>query len=251
VDAVLLALAAAASAGALWWHQSRPARVRAALESAFDGDAEVALHVAGHEARTRAQSISSIHMLYGLVQDETITSKLGEAGHDPGALEDRALAALDALPASNELTEEVDYVYGRAVYSANAAGRKATCVDLWAYLAGSQAAALIEASGISHVAILFRLVHGMTDPDIDVLGGDVHVVLRNDDYTTRDFVCEILESVFTFNVTDAETRMMQTHTTGRAVVGRFAAPEARAKIGQVRDLARARGFPLWIGIEPI
>jgi hypothetical protein len=34
------------------------------------------------------------------------------------------------------------------------------------------------------------------------------------------------------------------------VIGRFTAAAARAKIGEVRALARAQAFPLWIGTEP-
>ena len=41
-----------------------------------------------------------------------------------------------------------------------------------------------------------------------------------------------------------------THTAGRAVIGRFAATDARDKIAQARALAKAQAFPLWIGVEP-
>lgn len=252
-------MAAAAGAGALWWHQSRTARTYAALPSAFEADAEVVLHVAGHEARSRGQGVTSVHMLYGLLQDETVIQAITDAGNDPAALEDRTLVALDKLPIANE-PDDIQYLYARALHSARSAERRVSQVDLWAYLAGSEAAAMIEAAGMSRVAILFRLVHKMPDPEPDVepdvdveieLLGDVHVVLRNDDYTTREFVCEILASVFTFNPADAEACMMRTHTEGRGVVGRFAAAEARTKIREVRNLARASGFPLWIGVEPI
>jgi ATP-dependent Clp protease adaptor protein ClpS len=252
VEAVLLALAAAAGASALWWHQSRPSRRLRELGSPFEADAEVALHVADHEARSRGQSLASIHLLYGLLQDETIASAVRDAGHDPDALEDRVLAALARLPRS-EPADEIDHVYGRALHSAGSAGRKVTCRDLWAYLADSTAATLLDRAEIRHVTILFRLCHG-AEPTLDGAeqpGGTVHVVLRNDDYTTRDFVCHILETTFGFSAGDAHTRMMQTHEEGRAVLGRFVAAEAAAKVRQVRELAREHGFPLWIGIEPI
>ena len=79
----------------------------------------------------------------------------------------------------------------------------------------------------------------------------MHVVLRNDDYTTQQFVCRVLEEVFELDEAAAHTRMLQTHTQGRAVVGRFRPDEARAKIEDVRGRAKAAGFPLWIGVEPI
>ena len=248
MEAVLLVLAAAAGAGALWWHQARPPR---ALATAFEPEAEVALHVAGHEAQTRGHGLDSLHLLYGLVQDETITTALREGGYDPDALEDRVLAAMATMGPTHGILDEPDHVYGAAVHAAYAHGRKVSVRDLWANLADSKAAEILDAAGISHVAILFALCHG-SEPGID--GGstaDVYVVLRNDDYTTREFVCDVLEGVFAFTVDDANIRMMETHNTGRAVIGRFTPAEARAKIQAVRDLAREHGFPLWIGVEPI
>jgi ATP-dependent Clp protease adapter protein ClpS len=56
--------------------------------------------------------------------------------------------------------------------------------------------------------------------------------------------------VFALPPGEATSRMMATHELGRAVIGRYAVPEAREKIAEVRRLARARGFPLWIGVEP-
>jgi ATP-dependent Clp protease adapter protein ClpS len=44
--------------------------------------------------------------------------------------------------------------------------------------------------------------------------------------------------------------MLETHTAGRAVIGRFTAAAARDRIEQARALARAQAFPLWIGVEP-
>jgi ATP-dependent Clp protease adaptor protein ClpS len=74
-------------------------------------------------------------------------------------------------------------------------------------------------------------------------------VLRNDDYTTRDFVTEILQDVFPLSEADAETRMMQVHTEGRGIVGRFRLDVARGKIDEVRRRARESVFPLWVGVE--
>jgi ATP-dependent Clp protease adapter protein ClpS len=45
-------------------------------------------------------------------------------------------------------------------------------------------------------------------------------------------------------------RMLETHTEGRSVIGRFGASDARGKILEVRSRARSRGAPLWIGVEP-
>ena len=79
---------------------------------------------------------------------------------------------------------------------------------------------------------------------------DVLIVLRNDHYTTQQFVCSMLRDVFALSDDQAHAVMMSTHTAGRAVIGRFPAAAARDRIEQARALARSHGFPLWIGVEP-
>jgi ATP-dependent Clp protease adaptor protein ClpS len=270
VDAVYFALVAAGM-GALWWRHLRvqqgAMQLRStprALGTVFDGDAEVALHVAAHEARSRGEVMTSLHILYGLLQDEQISTALREIGSDPSALEDRALLAMDERrPRERDRAhddsedddrsehEDVHRVYGFAAGHASNAGRRATATDLWAYLRGSEAAKLVGMTTVSRV--LFRLCHGSVEESVVRIEGhlDVHVVLRNDDYTTQQFVCSVLEGVFRLDAEEANVRMMQTHTQGRAIIGRFRPEEARAKIEEARGRARAGGFPLWIGVEPI
>lgn len=76
------------------------------------------------------------------------------------------------------------------------------------------------------------------------------VLLHNDDYTTREFVCELLTGSFGYTADSAEVRMMEVHTTGRGVLQRLTAEAARPAIKAARELARSRGYPLWIGTEP-
>src|SRR5436190_1238699 len=91
-----------ASLGAYWWRHLRPARPQLTMGSFFAPDAEVALHVATHEATTRHQAMSSLHLLYGLLQDETVVAAIASAGGNADAIEDRVLAALDAAPPTGE-----------------------------------------------------------------------------------------------------------------------------------------------------
>lgn len=268
MDAVYFALVAAGM-GALWWRHYRVhqagghLQLRAApraLGTVFDADAEVALHVASHEARSRGEPMTSLHVLYGLLQDEQIAAALREIDADPSALEDRVLEAMDEVrprerseddeDEGNEL-DDVHRVYGFAAGHASNAGRRATPVDLWAYLRGSDAAKHVGLTTISRA--LFRLCHGTLEENAVRIESshDVHVVLRNDDYTTQQFVCSVLEDVFRLDAEEANVRMMQTHTEGRAIIGRFKPDEARTKIEEARARARAGGFPLWIGVEPI
>jgi ATP-dependent Clp protease adaptor protein ClpS len=133
-------------------------------------------------------------------------------------------------------------VYGFAAGHASNAGRRATATDLWAYLRGSEAAKLVGLTTVSRV--LFRLCHGSVEDSAVRIEGhhDVHVVLRNDDYTPQQFVCSMLEGVFGLGVEEANVRMMLTHTEGRAIIGRYRPEEARAKIDEARGRARAGGF---------
>jgi len=234
--------------GAYWWRHMRAMRPRPA-RTYFAPDVEVALHVASHEATVRGQELSSLHVLYGLLQDEAVTQAIETAGGDPDAIEDRVLAAL-ATPVE-DARDDGQWLIGRAVAMSRHGERLASCTDLWAYLGDSHAARLVDASRLDRAATLFALFHGGRDPEVPLADErDVLIVLRNDHYTTQEFVCAMLRDVFALGESDAHAVMHTTHVTGRAVIGRFTAGAARAKIGQARGLAHAQHFPLWIGIEP-
>ena len=76
------------------------------------------------------------------------------------------------------------------------------------------------------------------------------VLLLNDDYTTMDFVIEILESVFHKNPADAFRIMMAVHTQGQGLCGVYPFEVAETKVNTVVDLARGNGFPLRATMEP-
>jgi ATP-dependent Clp protease adapter protein ClpS len=241
--------------GAYWWHHLRRARPRRMLRPLFAPDAEVALHVAAHEAGARRQDLSSLHVLYGLLQDETTTAAIATAGGNPDALEDRVLAALEAAPGGTagaiDPAEDGQRLIGRAVNMARYGDRLASCTDLWAYLGDSLAARLIDEARLDRAAVLFALFHGGREPEVTLpVGGDVLVVLRNDPYTTQELVCQMLRDVFALPEVQATAIMLATHTSGRAVVGRFPVETARVRITQARAMAHAQYFPLWIGVEP-
>jgi len=76
------------------------------------------------------------------------------------------------------------------------------------------------------------------------------VVLLNDDYTTMDFVVEILENVFNKAPAEAYRIMMAVHTQGHGLCGVYPFEVAETKVAAVVDLARAQGFPLRATMEP-
>ena len=70
------------------------------------------------------------------------------------------------------------------------------------------------------------------------------VVLLNDDYTTMEFVVQVLEAVFQKSPAEAFRVMMHVHVNGRGIAGVYAWEIAEAKAEKTVALAREAGFPL-------
>ncbi|WP_456392651.1 ATP-dependent Clp protease adapter ClpS [Nitratifractor sp.] len=75
------------------------------------------------------------------------------------------------------------------------------------------------------------------------------VILHNDDYTTMEFVVEVLKSIFKKNAEEAERIMWTVHEKGQAVCGVYTYEIAETKVEQVKVLARQNGFPLLATFE--
>ena len=75
------------------------------------------------------------------------------------------------------------------------------------------------------------------------------VLMHNDDYTTMEFVIEVLREVFHKPATDAEKIMLTIHFQGVGHCGTFPYAIAETKADQVRMRARKAGFPLRCSLE--
>ena len=75
------------------------------------------------------------------------------------------------------------------------------------------------------------------------------VLLHNDDYTSMDFVVDILTTVFHKNHTQAEQIMLQIHEKGKAICGVYSFEIAQTKAQQVKQRAKQNEFPLLATIE--
>ena len=74
------------------------------------------------------------------------------------------------------------------------------------------------------------------------------VILLNDDYTTMDFVIEVLQRFFAMNRERAMQIMLKVHNEGSAVCGVYSLDVAETKVSQVSMFARQHGHPLRCGI---
>ncbi len=223
-----------------------------ALLAPVDTEAEIALHVANHAATSRDQQLAPLHVLYGLVQDETFIAALRRIGVDVEQLDSALLDELERFDGTASSSEpyhadNAPFAVVTARVYARHHGRDATVADLWQALSKSRAAELV---GVPAARVGFALIHGEAEPRAALPGETaVHVILRNDDYTTFEFVMAILRDVFGLSDAAAQAVTTATHKDGRAIVGRFDVASAKQKVEAAWARARAERFPLWVGVE--
>jgi len=70
------------------------------------------------------------------------------------------------------------------------------------------------------------------------------VLLLNDDFTSMDFVVEVLTMIFSHDTKSAVEIMLKVHHEGRGVCGVYTFEIAEMKVAQVHSLAYANNFPL-------
>jgi len=75
------------------------------------------------------------------------------------------------------------------------------------------------------------------------------VILFNDDYTTMEFVVDVLQRFFAINRERALQIMLKVHNEGSAVCGVYARDVAETKVAQVEEFAKQHGHPLRCGME--
>ena len=76
------------------------------------------------------------------------------------------------------------------------------------------------------------------------------VIIHNDDFTTMEFVVNVLTTVFYKSHPEAETLMLAVHKAGSAVVGIYSYDIAKSKINKATTMARNEGYPLRLTLAP-
>lgn len=76
-----------------------------------------------------------------------------------------------------------------------------------------------------------------------------NVLLHNDNFTTMEFVIEVLVSVFHRDHATAFRVMLQVHNEGIGVAGVYPYEIAESKVAKVTRLARESEFPLLCSLE--
>lgn len=75
------------------------------------------------------------------------------------------------------------------------------------------------------------------------------VIMHNDDFTSMDFVVEILVDIFHKNEIEASRLMLMVHESGRAAVGSYPYDIAVTKVKAAQTRAKEAGFPFRLTVE--
>ena len=75
------------------------------------------------------------------------------------------------------------------------------------------------------------------------------VVMYNDDYTTMEFVINILVSVFNKKLLEAEKVMLDVHEKGSGIAGIYSYDIAITKVSTAMAMAKEKGFPFKLTVE--
>jgi len=101
----------------------------------------------------------------------------------------------------------------------------------------------MAAKDIGETELLIRDEEKLKEPR------DYVVILLNDDYTSMDFVVEVLELIFHKSEEEATRIMLNIHHKGRGVVGVYTWDIANTKAYQVHAIAKDHGYPLHCIVE--
>lgn len=77
------------------------------------------------------------------------------------------------------------------------------------------------------------------------------VVMHNDDYTTMEFVVDILMNIFNKKLEEANKIMIDVHKRGKGIAGIYPYDIAVTKVSTAMAIAEEEGFPFKLTIEEV
>lgn len=90
---------------------------------------------------------------------------------------------------------------------------------------------------------------GIAEDTSIMLPPERKVVFYNDDFTTMEFVVDVLVSIFNKSHEEAEVLMRSVHEQGSSVVGVYTYDIAVSRTNLTIQAARKNGFPLRVEVE--
>lgn len=75
------------------------------------------------------------------------------------------------------------------------------------------------------------------------------VIMYNDDYTTMEFVINVLVVVFNKTIMEAEKIMLDVHEKGKGIAGIYSHDIALTKVTNAMSMAKEEGFPFKLTVE--
>ena len=77
------------------------------------------------------------------------------------------------------------------------------------------------------------------------------VIMYNDDYTSMEFVVEVLVQIFNKSMVDAEKIMLDVHKAGKGIAGIYSYDIAMTKTNTALEWAKEEGFPFKLNVEEV
>lgn len=75
------------------------------------------------------------------------------------------------------------------------------------------------------------------------------VIMHNDDFTTMEFVVDVLVNIFNKKIEEASKIMIDVHKKGCGVAGIFPYDIAVSKASTAMTIAKEQGFPFKLSVE--
>jgi ATP-dependent Clp protease adapter protein ClpS len=217
------------------------------------------------------------HLLLALIDDPDAAAVMRGCDVDRDRLRRDLIAHLESAPerltaASSEDSKPdaaFHRVIQRAVVHVQPTGREEmTGTDVLVAVLDerdSQAAALMRQQGTTRYNVTCYLSHGIAGGHsashegsagpgqaampVEAEGSLARVLLLNDEYTTMEFVVDILRELFDYDHEAATRIMFETHNHGSGICGIYPYDEAVAKVTEVLEIAREHQHPLRCVLE--